>query len=182
MKPQSPEPLPAGCSICSHVCTICSCILHLDRASQPLNQHLELQNFSLIPAGQEQGVSAVSWKQGFGHFCGHTFPGGCTKAASAQDLDVQRSKGKDLTGQDLSSAAVRQSCISVALCLSSQQGCLLGARLSLCTTMPHACMLVLALSLLTLLFLPLTASYSQQSSLEGLCLPCSVPAVQGESQ
>lgn len=43
--------------ICSHICKICSCILHLGRASQPLNQHLELQNLGLIPAEPEQRVA-----------------------------------------------------------------------------------------------------------------------------
>jgi len=66
-----------------------------------------------------------------------------------------RSKRQDVTGQDLSSCAT---CVGVALCLGSQQGCLPEAWLSLCNTMPPACVLALAWSLLTLLFLPLAAS------------------------
>lgn len=82
--------------ICSHICKICSCILHLGRASQPLNQHLELQNLGLIPAEPEQRMALQAGSKALAFLWEH-FSWGCTRAASAQDLDVQRSKGQDRT-------------------------------------------------------------------------------------
>lgn len=109
------------------ICTICSCILHLNGASQPLNRHLELQNLGLIPVGQEVGAAPVSWKPGFGHFSERIFP------------------------------ELHESCLSPAPGCVQEQRAALGWASSVDTS-------------------------SQQSGLEGLCLLCRVPAVQGDSQ
>lgn len=66
--------------ICSHICKIYSHILHLGKASQPLNQHLELQNLGLIPAEQEQRVALQAGNKALALLWEH-LPWGFTRAA-----------------------------------------------------------------------------------------------------
>lgn len=61
--------------ICSHISKICSCILHLGRASQPLNQHLELQNLGLIPAEPEQKMALQAGSKPLAFFVGTSILG-----------------------------------------------------------------------------------------------------------
>lgn len=49
--------------ICSHICKICSCFLHLGRESRPLNQHLK--NLGLIPAEPEQRMALQAGSKAF---------------------------------------------------------------------------------------------------------------------
>lgn len=80
--------------ICSHICKICSCILHLGRASQPLNQHLELQNLGLIPAEPEQRVALQAGSKTLPFFCGNIFPGGTPELSELRIWMCRGAKGR----------------------------------------------------------------------------------------
>lgn len=79
--------------ICSHICKICSCILHLGRASQPLNQHLELQNLGLVQQSRSKGwpckLETKLW-----HFCGTIFPGGSLELPELKTWMCRGAKGR----------------------------------------------------------------------------------------